>query len=203
MKRYLNLLPDLWLRQMLVRRRLKQWSVVWGLSALMACALWTLEYRSVSTAQRAVGGQERASGPLRAVQIQNVRLRERANQWQSRNTLVTQLERDQQVFRLIGVVSRSSAKCEGRIQVQKLVFSRTLKPVAPSPDKSPKIPAPASPAEVVVMSLDGVAADNLSISQFVVTLRDTGMFSRVDLKSTALGASQTPTARSYLIECTF
>ena len=53
------------------------------------------------------------------------------------------------------------------------------------------------------LTLRGIGADNLAVAEFVVGLREAGVFERVDLKSAAESESTRSHTTVYQVECGF
>ena len=53
------------------------------------------------------------------------------------------------------------------------------------------------------LTLKGIALDDLAVAQFIVALRDTGVFHAVELKSSLVTQLAGGPAREYFVECTY
>ena len=55
----------------------------------------------------------------------------------------------------------------------------------------------------MAVTLQGIGVNNLAVARFVVALRETKAFDRVELKSSAETGSADSPACSYLVECSY
>lgn len=131
--------------------------------------------------------------------------------------LIDRLQDPQAAFRLVGLVSQSARSCSGGIRVRDFWLSESQVAIVPQAKKATapirqrsqrtktKVVDPEPLPEMIAQSklvLQGVAADNLAVAQFVVALRESGAFNAVDLKS-SMSASNRGKIRTYRIECVF
>jgi Tfp pilus assembly protein PilN len=196
MKTHVNLLPWQFRYGMLRRTRLRQWSWVWGASLLVAAGLWHWKTVRLNEQRHALQLRQRIAKPVQLMTLETSRFQARLAELGGRQSLLRELQAEKVPFRIMGVVSRSARHCSGRVAVRHLELSRKE---APPPSQG--IPVNAAAADDVLLVLDGVAADNLAISEFVMQLRGTGVFERVELKSTLTAQGPDGATRSYKIVC--
>jgi hypothetical protein len=70
-----------------------------------------------------------------------------------------------------------------------------------SPKQAPQEPAAEQETPWASVTFEGEALDNLAIATFVAALRDTGLFRRVELKSSIGSKSPDSRAHAYSVEC--
>jgi hypothetical protein len=206
----LDLLPLAFQRKMLRHSRIRQWSVVLGACFLVALAIWIRQHYEYQLRQQGLDARRLRAAPLQTVQTQNVELRKRLAQMRQEQQLRAELESEQIAFHLLATVSRSAATCSDGVQVQQFSFSRTRSIVNSQPsntqpssaDGQPGQPDQKTEIETLVMTVKGIGADNLMVSRFVVALRDSQVFDKVDLKSSMGGAGQARGIRAFVVECT-
>ena len=206
----LDLLPLTFRRNMLRHSRLRQWSVVAGACAVIAAATCIRQQYECQLGQQGLEARRLRAAPLETVQTQNAELRKRLVQMRDEQQLRAELESEQIAFHLLATVSRSAATCSDGVQVQQFSFSRTKSIVnaqqspaqSPNADGQPGQPDQKTEIETLVMTIKGIGADNLMVSRFVVALRDSQVFDKVDLKSSTGGAGQAHGIRAFVVECT-
>jgi Tfp pilus assembly protein PilN len=203
MRTHLNLLPWKCRRSQTVRRRLRQWGVVWAAVAILTgagCWLSAIERRTV---QQAVGQLEQQVAPVETMRAQIASFREKLDRVRRREAVLVLLEDGRPPLALLGMVSRSARQCGGHLRVEQLTVrsSEPAKAPAPVPAKADAT-AKAPPSVSTAATIKGTAQDNLAVARFVLSLRQTQAFDRVELKSSA---GQTGGARgcSYLVECAY
>ncbi len=200
----LDLLPMAFRRKMLRHARRRQWSIVLGAFAVLALVICISQYYECQLRQQGLEARRLRAAPLENVRAQNSELGKRLARIHSDQQLRAELESEQLAFHLLATVSRSAATCSDGVQVQQFSFS-TTRSTASAP--------PANPAgqtgqpeqteiETLVMTVKGIGADNLMVSRFVVALRDSQVFDKVDLKSSMGAAGQARGIRSFIVECT-
>lgn len=212
----LDLLPPAFRRRMLRHARRRQWSTILGVCAVFSLAICIGQHYECQIRQQGLEARRLRAAPLDAVQLQNVELRKRLARIRKDQQLRAELESEQVAFHLLATVSRSAAACIDGVQVQQFSFSRTKSTVSTAPANAgaqPSQPAPPSQTgqtgqpekteiETLVITVRGIGADNLMVSRFVVALRDSQIFEKVDLKSSMGGAGQARGVRSFVVECT-
>ena len=203
MKTYVNLLSPRHQRTALVKRLLIRWCAAWALGiAVLAGVFWINKGQHERTAA-SLSAAELACMPVVATAEENERMLAQVRQFACRETLVGQLRDDKPVLGFLAVVSRSARVCDERVVVRDLHFeqlSANPKPVnkkdAEAPDKNFE---PADPGAVLM--IEGDALNNLAIAKFTATLRDTGLFRDVELKSSVGKTSAQRPMHSFVVRC--
>jgi hypothetical protein len=205
----LDLLPLAFRRKMLRRTRIRQWSVVLGVCVALALAICIGQHCEYRFIRQKLEARRLRAAPLEALQAQNAELRKRLVRIRKDQQLRAELESEQLAFHLLATVSRSAATCADGVQVQQFSFSRTRSTVTAAPANTAGAGQPGQSAqpeqteiEKLVMTVKGIGADNLIVSRFVVALRDSQVFDKVDLKSSMGGAGQARGIRTFVVECT-
>ena len=204
-----NLLPLDFRRRLLVKIRLLQWSFVWGLSLIAFAALWAATSVDRQAQTRQLQTLERQCDPLRKMNADNKRVRARLAELEQRQSLLADLDTVQYPLLLIGIVSRGTHHSHARVQVRDF----SLAPVALLSPKSTKSAnqvkkknekqAEENVSARMRLTLKGIALDDLAVAQFIVALRDTGVFNAVELKSSLVTQLAGGQAREYFVECTY
>lgn len=211
MKTNVNLLPWSYRRSRLVRRRLRQWSVVWAFTALVLAAGWGDERARWQAALEETENEEERYDEVRTLRGEIARLTAQQKNLGEQQALVRRLQQAPPPLLPLALVSASAAHCGGRVAVRHLFFDEQPPNTSPAPVPAP-VPAatngqpPANAPKTVErqparLTLEGVGADNVAIAEFVVGLRDSGAFERVDLKSTAASVTRSGDVTTYQVEC--
>ncbi len=225
MRAFANLLPFEYRQRQLLRRRIRQWCMLWGLCALVIAGAWwakRLHYRIMLRNRQAA---ERSFLPLAELAQESQALRNELAELRAKGTILGQLHDQRPLLSLLGLAGRSAQECRGRLVVRKMRFERhelgspggsaragraQRGPAAAGQSQRPgeragplvaghSAGASAAPWGTVV--IEGEALDNLAVATFVVQLRDSGMFRRVELKSTQGATTPTGSLRIYVVEC--
>jgi hypothetical protein len=191
----------------LLHCRILQWSVVWLACAALAIAGWWFTQSRCRTSRNAVETAGRAYAPLAKLIAERKDLQAKLGALEAKGTVFGQLRDERPLLTLIGVASRSARQCNGRLVIHNLSFKRQES----RPDVDPKKGKPRhkrsqdAPKEEETswasVTFAGDALDNVAVATFVVALRDSGLFRRVELKSSVGNKSADAEVRSYLLEC--
>lgn len=207
MKRSLNLLPLGHRVRELTLRRLLAWSLVWAACVAMTLGLWWLKHSRCRAARQSLEAAQSSYEPLERLLAQSESMQEELDWLHASGIVSGKLLDDRPVLTLIGQVGESASECHGRLVVRNLVFERREQPVeidrpdARGPDEKTPEPEPKDTGPWAVVTLEGEAVDNLAVATFVVGLRDSGLFRRVELKSSHEKSPTVNAFRSYQIEC--
>ena len=203
MKDRVNLLPFGFRRKLLFRRAAKRWGLAAALCSIVLGLMGVREYRELRLQQQGLALRQMRAEPLEMLKSHNARLAEKLKLLAERETLLGELESGHFALQLLSAVSRSAAAGDDGVHVQHLGLSRVTTRVVDksAPEPKPGERRPETEIETLVVTVKGIGADNLAVARFVVALRDTGLFEKVDLKSSTLGADASRGVRSYIVEC--
>ena len=207
-KDHVNLLPWSYRQRCLVRRRLRQWSVVWAAVAVAVLLGWLDRRAGWEAALEEVETHEQRYDEIRSLKGDIARLLAQKQGLGNQQELVARLQQSSPLLLPVGLVSASAARCEGRVVVNRLVYKeqtpikQPIAPTAPAPGGT-AVPAAGAtpPVASASLTIDGVGADNVAIAEFVLGLRESGAFDRVDLKSAAASTTRAGKVTSYQVEC--
>lgn len=194
MKAAINLLPVVYRRQRLVRRRAIQWTVV--LAAVLATigvASWFKdhEYRLL---ERQLAAVDRESQPAQAMLGEVATMRKQIERLQQHQSIAQELEQQRQVLALLGAISEAARATEGRLRV---VDCRVV-------DLQATEVAESQPANLVhpgTVTLLGVALDSPTVAEFNDGLMRSGLFADVKLIKSNERAAMGPEMFDYEVRC--
>ncbi len=200
MNNFINLLPLEYRRRVLLRRRLVLWAGIWAVSLVAAVGISVSKHAAYRDVRRKTEAAERAYRPLKELTQQCITMQKELDQLHAKGTLLGQLRDERPLLTLVGVASQSARQCRRRLVIRDLLFERNTDQTKGAQTKG-TLPETASKSWASV-TFKGDAKDNLSVATFVVGLRDSGLFRRVELKS-SLGAksSDDQKTRSYWLKC--
>lgn len=201
MKSQLNLLPESVQRADRLRTRLHRWSVIVMSVLLIAAGSGLWSYRSLRRVSISAEAVRTKAEPFRQTTAEIGRLQGRLANLHKRNSLAAGLDARRPSLQLLGVVSRSARASGGVMFVETLRLSE----VAHHPPDEPRSknrrlgrrgPARAKKEPVMVpeLTIVGSARDDLTVTQFLLALKQSGMFDAVTLQSTIDGELE-PTGR--------
>ena len=196
---FINLLPVSSRRAELLRRRARQWSIGWGLAAVIAMAV-------AGAASLLRNDSERLR--FEAAQRQSERLAKSENKLAEARARLAALREQEAALpqppsqvpglQVLGVVSRVTRKFKDALQVDGL----SLRQKNSGPASLPAADM-AARKDSCVLVLKGMAADSLVVAAFAAGLRDCGLFAAVERKSAASPETDGKQPLKYVIECRF
>lgn len=196
MKTHLNLLPWNCRRTQLIRLCLKRWSVPWAVACGLTAAAAIVRWDQAEAARARMEVLEQQYAPTAALRGQIERLGKRFEGLRSREAILDRLEDPRPALSLLGLVSRSARECQGRLRIEQLALR-----LEGQPGSGPG-PTPAHAGATRSVLIKGTAADNLAVARFVLALRRTEAFDRVELKSSQQQPQQGETW-SYVLDCAY
>lgn len=208
-RRSINLLTAKFRFYLLVKARVLQWSAMWVACSFVMVVWWQVENQRLGATMDALAIMESRVAPLQQMQNQNQTLAERVKNLKSHQSLLTRLDDEQVPYRLLGLVSKTTADCIGTIRVDSLTFDRRMeavpttasKPGTPMPTTGTTQPTTPATREVATLMLNGIADDNITVSQFVGLLRDCSVFQSVELVSSVGDDASSQRTQMFLVKC--
>lgn len=192
-----NLLPWEVQRDQLLRRQVIRWSGVLILLVCFMAAFWYQKQRAVQRFREDLQAMNSRATPLRNLDSRNKLQQTELDSLIRREKLLNQIGAPFGPLQLINVLGTRSRVRDGEIRILKLDLA-TLEIQAAGATRNPAQARPnrrQKPVLVVVekvekpevkteVSLYGLARDDHALSDFVTSLRHTGVFESIELKST-------------------
>ena len=174
MKTVINLLPPIYRRQRLVRRRVVEWSLVLlaALSAISA-ARW-YKVREYHVLSRQLAAISREGRPAQTMLRDIAAMREQIQRLQRHQGIAQELERQRPALALFAAISRAAQQTDGRLRV---VDCRVVDLQATETRENPASAA----AQPGTITLVGVALDSPTVAEFHDGLLQSGLFADVKL----------------------
>jgi hypothetical protein len=196
MKNVINLLPASYRRQQIVRKRALQWSAVISGVLLAGWALhWyeSHEYRELTEKLEAL---HREHQPTQIMLRQLVEMRQALVDLEQQEAIATELEDQRTALTLLGVISRAAEKTNGRLRVTNLDLTNF--------QSMYDAQAPGTPVrEPSGLVLTGVSLDYPAVTELVVGLESSGIFSMVELSSMTERVNNDTSLHDYVVRCEF
>lgn len=204
---YVNLLTPYVQSRIRARALLRRCCVLWLVFGLGIVACGTAKLWELRAAQGKLQRLSVHCQPLR--QLEDAVQREQG----ALGRLQAELRRLQSVqpvnrhVAVLGVVLQAAQPAQGRLQVQKLSWNAAqprLVPAASTANAARLTAASAnSSATNASVSLQGVVDNDTVLAAFVAALQTSGVFQRVDLKSSSQIPDGNRVARQFQIECSY
>jgi hypothetical protein len=196
MKNSINLLPASFRRQQILRQRAYQWSAA---ICLVLVAGWIFHLYEQHEQQAMVQRLEvlkREHQPTQLMLRQLVDMRQKLVDLEEQERIARELERQRNALTLLGVVSQTAQKTNGRLRVTNLELTNF--------QSQPAMDTAGSPVEQTGgLRLEGVSLDNPAVAELVVGLEQSGLFRRVELNTLNERQDVDTSLRHYEIRCEF
>lgn len=188
---HLNMMPMKYRREQIIRQRLKQWSVVWGiaLSAAVACA-WQ---QTVDCGKMAAHLEVLEARHLRVEDSQSAleAVRDELRDLEQREAILLQLSQRRPMLSLLGVISQAARQCDGNVSVNNICWN-VLGNDARTAGLDPSQP---------LLTLHGIGLNNIWVSSFAETLSNSEIMRDVELKFSEQTVINGKTAHDYHLVC--
>lgn len=184
----MNLLPRSTRMRQTLLAIVMRWGGIMAIVVSLTC-LWGLQdvLRSKES-QGTMRQLQDLAEPIRLQQLESRRLRQTYVQLQDQESLESQLAEQRSLTDLMGIVVRASKASHGNVGIRIFELSQRLRD---------------DDTANYVLSIEGVATDDLSVARFAAALRDSAAFTRVQLSSTSPVTEAGVTARSFSLECSY
>jgi Tfp pilus assembly protein PilN len=176
MRTAINLLPGASQRQLMLRRRLTQWSVVVCTAVLvMWVARWyKLREYHVLGQQREV--LEREYRPIRAMVKEITQMRQQLEDLDQQDKVAKELDHQRQVLALLGVVSQIAEQSNGKLRVTNFQLLDLQSSLSSEQQH-------ATGSSSGNFTLLGVSLDSPTVAELLDKLQHSGLFRSVELVS--------------------
>ena len=204
---FINLLPANTRLKIQFRSMLRRFARIWCLAGIgaVACGL-AQAWQYWHTAQTLAALEARCQ-PLYGLQEQIQKDHQQLKKLEAQRDTLTHLQPPDHFMDLLGVLVQTTRAELGRLHIQRMTLqaAQNAAPVAgkSSSRTTASAPAPTAGSTTSIVSLNGQADDDAALARFVSTLRETSVFTRVDLKSSSQVSGGTGTARQYQLECRY
>ncbi len=199
MTTFVNLLPPAVRRRALLLRRARQWGALWGLAVLIVLGVGGARFLADDGAENARReAEQRQNDRLARTQKRLEAVRARLVALREHEALLLNPVDEYPGLLILGIVSQCARQVEGAIQVEELSLSRSG-----STSGKRSLSDDSTRKGERVLTLRGIASDNLAVAAFAMGLRDCGVFASVERRSSGVPGADEERPVPYLIECRF
>ena len=198
-----NLLSRRFRLYLLIRQRLTQWSITWALLLAGSLGWWFYRASQVGSLGERVALMEARSNPVQELRTRNQRIQQQLADMHRHELLLYQLDDEKIPYHLLALVSAKVVESQGRVQIQSFSMQRydRLGTDSTTGNRANPIAADRTVLPLAELSLTGRAQDNLAVSLFVASLRDSGVFENVDLKSSVGARRDAEQSQTFIVHC--
>ena len=192
---FLNLLPREARRNVLLRIRITQWTMIASLCLLIGIVAGLRTYKFQTDVQAEQASLMSAYVPINNMKIKLKTLKLEASQLTKHEEIAQELENQKPMLSLLGVISEAAKKCNQRLQVKSIVLAKVGEKGVGRDFQSSHIRQ--------VLRVQGESLDFESATYFVHALRESGLFAKVLLKSNKATNNGKFSAYAYHVECAY
>ena len=190
MRSMINILPASYRRQQMIRNRTTQWVTAISAVLVIGWAWHWLEMREQSQLTQQLDVLSREHAPTQTMLKQVVEMRRQLKELDQHEAVAKELESQRNALTLLGVISNTAQKTNGRLRVTRLELSDFQ-----------QLGGPTSAAPSSGLMLVGVSLDNPAVAELMDGLKESGIFRKVDLK--VLKERDGVALRDYEVRCEF
>ena len=194
MKTAINLLPQSFRRQQILRRRLMQWISIISVVLVSGWSWHWYEMREDRQLIQQLETLSREHAPTQTMLRELVDMRKQLKELEQQETVAKELDCQRNALTLLGVISDSAQKTKGRLRVTKFAVSNF---------QSTQNAVDSSATQAAGLSVGGVSLDNPSVAELLDGLKESGVFRKVELLTLKEREDKDAALRDYEIRCEF
>jgi hypothetical protein len=192
MRTAINLLPQSFRRQQIIRKRLVQWTTIISAVLLTGWGWHWYEMREDRQLTQQLETLSREHAPTQAMLKQLMEMRQQLKELEQQETVAKELDCQRNALTLLGVISDSAQKSKGRLRVTKFEISNFQS--AQGASDGTKTPG---------LSVSGVSLDNPAVAELLDGLQNSGVFRKVELLTLKEREDKESALRDYEVRCEF
>lgn len=193
MRTAINLLPQSFRRQQVLRKRVLQWLSI--ISAVLVTG-WGWHWYEMQEGRQLAQRLETLSlehAPTKAMLKELVQMRTQLNELQQQEAVAKELDCQRNALTLLAVISESAHKTKGRLRVTKFEINN-FQTAQSAGDGA---------AKAAGLTVNGVSLDNPAVAELLDGLQKTGVFRRVELSMLKEREDKEAALRDYEVRCEF
>lgn len=194
MRTAVNLLPQSFRRQQILRKRLVQWASIISAVLVTGWGWHWYEMREDRQLTHQLETLVREHAPTQVMLKQLVDMRKQLTQLEEQESVAKVLDCQRNALTVLGLVSDSAQKSKGRLRVTKFDINDFQ-------DTQPRLEN--STVKAPGLTLGGVSLDNPAVAELFDRLQDSGIFKRVELLTLKQREDKDSALRDYEIRCEF
>jgi Tfp pilus assembly protein PilN len=194
MKTAINLLPQSFRRQEVLRKRLVQWASIISAVLVTGWGWHWYEMRENRQLTQQLETLSREHAPTQTMLKQLVEMRQQLTELQQQETVAKELDCQRNALTLLGVISDSAQKAKGRVRVTNFVITNFQATPSAGDNAASKAPG---------LTVNGISLDNPAVAELLDGLQKSGAFRRVELATLKEREDKDAALRDYEIRCEF
>lgn len=193
MKTMINLLPQSFRRQQIVRKRAVQWISIISVVLATGWGWHWFELREAKELSQELAGLSREHAPTQTMLKQLEGMRRQLVELQQQESVAKELDCQRNALTVLGVISDTARKTKGRLRLAKFDLSNF---------QSGQVGAGVNGAQASSLVLSGVSLDNSAVAELLDGLQKSSIFSRVEV-TLKEREDKDALLRDYEVRCEF
>ena len=194
MRTAINLLPQSFRRQQILRQRAIQWASIISAVLVTGWGWHWYEMREDRQLRQQLETLSRENAPTQAMLKQLVEMRQQLKELEQLEKVAKELDNQRNALTLLGLISDSAQKTNGRLRVTKFEI-KDLQSAQAGGDNGA--------ANVAGLTVGGVSLDNPAVAELFDGLQKSGIFRKVDLVTLKEREDNDSAMRDYEVRCEF
>jgi Tfp pilus assembly protein PilN len=199
---HVNLLPGSFRRQLIIRRCLSSWLLVWAACITLSLAVLAQRFGTLMSERNALAEMEASAEPIRQLMTDAVQLQNQLREQQQRVHRFQELAPQDKSLSLLAILSTRAQSIAGRVQVRRLALINSAAR-ASSASSPPGVTAGGPQGATGQVIMEAVAEDDDAVASFLRSLRAANVFRHVELKSCSQWGKADDDQRKFDVMCTF
>ena len=191
MRTAINLLPQSFRRQQILRKRLMQWASIISAMLVTGWGWHWYEMREDRQLTQQLETLSREHAPTQTMLKQLMEMRQQLKELQEQETVAKELDCQRNALTLLGVISDSAQKTKGRLRVTRFEISNFQSAQAGTDGKPPGL------------TVCGISLDNPAVAELLDGLQKSGVFRKVELLTLKEREDKDSALRDYEVRCEF
>lgn len=182
----MNLLPYSFRKKLVTEKILRRWIAVWTVCLLVGVGVTLVSWAGQASAATEQADLEARARPFQKLEAENEKLATEIAAIQKRESILEDVNGISDPLSYLTLISRSAAAAEGELFVNRVAISEAEEIIEKAVQRrGPKgrSVTPAKTKDIIQVNLSGLATNHASVATFVTTLRESGVFRSVELKS--------------------
>jgi Tfp pilus assembly protein PilN len=192
MRTAINLLPQSFRRQQILRKRVVQWASIISAVLVVGWGWHWYEMREDRQLLQQLETLSREHAPTQAMLKQLMEMRQQLKELEQQETVAKELDCQRNALTLLGVISDSAQKTKGRLRVTKFEISNFQSAQGASDG-----------TKTSGLSVTGVSLDNPAVAELLDGLQNSGVFRKVELLTLKEREDKDSALRDYEVRCEF
>lgn len=201
---HINLLPPNTRLKIQFRCVLHRYLLVWSIASFAVAVHAGSQIKNIYDVRCQLAGLDMRCQPVYAMEESIHRARHELTLLRAHLDRLREAEPTDHTLELLGVLGQAAKSAAGKLVLQRVSLQDgQAVPAISTPVAADQAKRAAAPKTLTTVSLSGVADDDVTLTQFISSLRQSGVFEHVSLKASSQAAGSERLSRQYQLECRY